>query len=83
MVAGLIYAVINMNTVYTEVSKLNVNQLPYLIQNYVFPPKPEVAEGQEADKKGGTEGTGDVDNSFTVMKRGSTTTPAASKLNKS
>jgi len=80
MVAGLIYATINMDTVYKEVSQVNVNQMPYLIKEYIFPMKNnEVAEGKETEK---IEEEPIVDNydSFKVMTR-IPTKASAKKLN--
>ena len=80
MVAGLIYATINMDTVYKEVSTVNVNQLPYLIKEYIFPMKSnEVAEGQEPEKKGEEPIVDNSADSFKVMTRN--TTKASAKKN--
>ena len=81
MVAGLIYATINMDTVYKEVSQMNVNQLPYLIKEYIFPMKNnEVAEGQEPEKKGEEPIVDNSADSFKVITR-ITTKASAKKTN--
>jgi len=81
MVAGLIYAMNNMDTVYKEVSTVNVNQLPYLIKEYIFPMKSnEVAEGQEPEKKGEEPIVDNSADSFKLMTR-ITTKASAKKTN--
>jgi len=81
MVAVLINTVFNMDQIYKEVSQVNVNQLPYVIKNYIFPLKNnKVAEGQEAEMKGEEPNADNIADSLFVMKRTTTKASSVSKL---